>query len=188
VVTRDQDLQDSQLLPFKASFDHLVPAYLAWQTQREAQGWYWADGESEHSLAHPTVAGLQLKGRIDRLDHGPDGESQLLDYKTSALSELKNRVKEPLEDTQLVYYTLLLSGGQADPDLLASYLSLDSADGPVEVKHDEPATTATALLLAVGGEWQRLRQGAALPALGEGDVCKTCEARGLCRRDEWVAV
>ncbi len=187
-VSQEQDLSDAQLLPFKASFDHFVPRYLAWQTQREAQGWYWADGESDHSLQHPTVPGLQLKGRIDRLDHGPDGERQLLDYKTSDSKKLKDRVKEPLEDTQLVYYTLLLSGGQAEPDLLAAYLSLDSADAPLEVVHTDPATTATALLLAVGGEWQRMRQGAALPALGEGTVCKTCEARGLCRRDEWVAV
>ena len=34
-------------------------------------------------------------------------------------------------------------------------------------------------------ELQALRDGAAMPALGEGRVCETCEARGLCRRDDW---
>jgi len=43
------------------------------------------------------------------------------------------------------------------------------------------------LLQHLGGEWQRLQAGAALPALGEGKVCETCEARGLCRRDHWGA-
>ena len=31
-----------------------------------------------------------------------------------------------------------------------------------------------------------MRDGAALPALGEGPVCDFCEARGLCRRDHWA--
>jgi ATP-dependent helicase/nuclease subunit B len=43
------------------------------------------------------------------------------------------------------------------------------------------------MMAALAGEWQRLKDGAALPALGEGSVCETCEARGLCRRDHWSA-
>jgi len=33
----------------------------------------------------------------------------------------------------------------------------------------------------------RVREGAALPALGEGVACDWCAARGLCRRDHWTA-
>ena len=47
------------------------------------------------------------------------------------------------------------------------------------------ARSAAVLVDALGDELQRLRDGAALPALGEGEVCLTCEMRGLCRRDHW---
>ena len=46
--------------------------------------------------------------------------------------------------------------------------------------------SAAVLIENLADEWQRLRQGAALPALGEGRVCDTCEARGLCRKDHWT--
>jgi ATP-dependent helicase/nuclease subunit B len=57
----------------------------------------------------------------------------------------------------------------------------------VLIEHPAVHESAAALLDGLTGEWQRLQQGAALPALGEGRVCETCEARGLCRRDHWGA-
>ena len=73
----------------------------------------------------------------------------------------------------------------ADENLGAAYLALDDARAPLAIEHPEVQRSAAALLAGLGGEWQRLRAGAALPALGEGTVCDTCEARGLCRRDHW---
>lgn len=181
-VTRDMDLDEAELLPYRASFEVLAPAYLAWLARREAQGWVWADGESEHETAPPELAGLRLRGRIDRLDAGPGGRQQLLDYKTSSVDGLKKRVREPLEDSQLAFYAALLGAGD---QLDAAYLAVDDAKAPVQIEHAEVQRSAAALLAGLGGEWQRLRQGAGLPALGEGAVCDTCEARGLCRRDHW---
>jgi ATP-dependent helicase/nuclease subunit B len=54
------------------------------------------------------------------------------------------------------------------------------------VPHPEVVGSAERLLEGLAGEFQRLRDGAALPALGEGRVCDFCEARGLCRRDHWL--
>jgi ATP-dependent helicase/nuclease subunit B len=53
------------------------------------------------------------------------------------------------------------------------------------VPHADVADTARELLQHLAEDLQRLRGGAALPALGEGRVCELCEARGLCRRDHW---
>ena len=183
VVTRQLEVDPGELLPFRASFEHLAPAYLDWLHQREAQGWFWADGESDHRLAPPELHGLQLLGRLDRLDHGRDGEQQLIDYKTGNASELVKLVKQPLEDTQLAFYAALLGGG---PSLRAAYLALDDKDAPKEIVHDGVHATAQTLLAALGEEWQRMQLGAPLPALGEGRICDSCEARGLCRRDQWV--
>ena len=80
------------------------------------------------------------------------------------------------------FYAALLGGGE---DLAAAYLALDDANAPREIAHPDVHRSAAALLHGLGQEWQRLQQGAALPALGEGRVCETCEARGLCRRDHW---
>ena len=181
-VTRELALDDGEMLPWRASFETFAPAYLAWCVAREAQGWYWADGESDHRCAPPELGGLQLRGRIDRLDHGADGRQQLLDYKTGSAAALKKKVSQPLEDTQLAFYAALL-GDTAT--LSAAYVALDAADAPLEIVHPNVGQTALALLHGLGDEWQRLRQGAAMPALGEGPVCETCEARGLCRRDHW---
>ena len=179
-----QGLDAGDLLPFRASFEHVAPAYLQWLASREAQGWFWSDGESDHRSTPAALHGLTLRGRIDRLDHGPEGQRQLIDYKTGAATALKQKVKQPLDDVQLTFYAALL---QADGDFGAAYLALDGADAPVEIAQADVQTAAEAMLQGLGDEWQRLQQGAALPALGESPTCDHCEARGLCRRDHWVA-
>jgi len=42
-----------------------------------------------------------------------------------------------------------------------------------------------ALVDGLAEDLRRLREGAALPPLGEGSACAHCDARGLCRRDHW---
>ena len=183
-VTQELALDAGELLPYRASFEHFVPAYLRWLAAREAHGWRWQSGETEHRMASPLLPGLQLRGRIDRLDDGPAGRQQLLDYKTGSAQVLTGKLKQPLEETQLTFYAALLGGADT---LSAAYLALDDADAPCEIRHPDVHTSAALLLQNVGDEWQRLQAGAALPALGEGKVCETCEARGLCRRDHWGA-
>ena len=106
----------------------------------------------------------------------------MLDYKTGNAEALKKKVREPLEDTQLAFYAALLGDTGT---LSAAYVALDAPDAPLLIEHPNVEDSALALLQGLGDEWQRLRQGAAMPALGEGPVCDTCEARGLCRRDHW---
>ncbi len=183
-VTQALGMAPAELLPFRASFETFAPAYVAWLAGREAQGWQWHSGETDHAIDLPGLPGLRLKGRIDRLDLGPGGASQVLDYKTSSTTALKERVRDPLEDTQLAFYAALLG---APAGLGAAYLSLDDAQAPLLIEHPAVHESAAILMAGVAGEWQRLQAGAALPALGQGRVCETCEARGLCRRDHWGA-
>ena len=48
------------------------------------------------------------------------------------------------------------------------------------------ATLYERLLEGLAQDLARLREGAPLPALGEGAACEHCSARGLCRRDHWA--
>jgi ATP-dependent helicase/nuclease subunit B len=187
-ATHQLELDAGELLPFAASFERLAPAYLAWLAQREGQGWRWAEGETEYRLEHPllTPLGLGLRGRVDRIDSGPSGQRQVIDYKTGAVQPLKDKVAEPLEDTQLAFYAALLGAGEAQaPEVAACYLALDDKEAPLMITHAKPQRSAAVLVESLAGEWARLQAGAPLPALGEGTVCDTCEARGLCRRDHW---
>ena len=71
-------------------------------------------------------AGVQLLGRLDRVDVRRDGRTCIFDYKTESASKTKKRVSEPLEDTQLAFYALLwephLAGSGLDK-LQAAYLN-----------------------------------------------------------------
>lgn len=186
-VTRDQSLDEADLLPWRASFENLAPAYVAWWTERRALGWQWLAGESDRQRVVQAVPGLLLHGRIDRLDQGPAGQQHLLDYKTGSVASLKKKLEFPLEDTQLAFYAALVQADQAACAVTASYLALDDAQAPTELAHPAVHQTAARLLDGLAQDWHRLRQGATLQALGEGAVCETCEARGLCRRDHWGA-
>jgi ATP-dependent helicase/nuclease subunit B len=44
------------------------------------------------------------------------------------------------------------------------------------------------LLAGLADDAQRMREGHALPAMGEGLACEYCAARGLCRKDFWASV
>jgi ATP-dependent helicase/nuclease subunit B len=177
-------VDEADFLPWRASFERLLPRYFDWLTAAEAQGQAFTEGELDRECRpfDGALAGLVLRGRIDRIDHGADGRRLLLDYKTGGVKGLKDRVAEPLEDTQMAVYALLMD---AAPDLAAAYLALDDPGGVVAVEHPDVAATARALREGLQSDLLLMLQGAPLPALGEGSACEYCEARGLCRRDDW---
>jgi len=177
-------LDAADFLPFAAAFERLRPLYLAWLAETEAGGQRYAAGEVERE-ARPFAApldGVVVKGRIDRIDDAK-GVTWLLDYKTGDAKGLKDKVAAKLEDTQLATYALL-SG--AEPSLQAAYLVLDDGKGIALLPHEDVSDTALALREGLQADLMAIREGAPLPALGEGRVCDYCEARGLCRRDDWA--
>ena len=116
-------------LPYDASFAGFVPRYVTWLHARERSGWHWQSGESETRRAPAELGGLELYGVIDRIDRreGKDGPVlELIDYKTGSAEKLKEKVREPLEDTQLAFYAALV--GDELP-VTASYLAIDRTQG-----------------------------------------------------------
>jgi ATP-dependent helicase/nuclease subunit B len=182
-------LADEDFLPYGASFEQLAPRYVAWLHERDAQGIEWAEGEQAHEVELPAPAAVTLHGRIDRVDHRREAGArvlELIDYKTGSESALRQQVRQPLEDTQLAFYAALMRP-HTDAPLQAVYLLLDAGHEIRQVVHPEVEASAQALVDGLAGELARIRGGAGLPALGEGRVCEFCEARGLCRKDQWSA-
>ena len=175
---------EADFLPFAASFASFAPRYIEWLHERDAAGARWQRGEVAITIAPAELGGIELHGVIDRIDE-VQGGSQLIDYKTGGAAGLKEKVREPLEDTQLAYYAALMRA-QTELPLTASYLAVDGTKGIDEVPHPDVEASAAALLEGLAHDLRRLRAGAGLPALGEGATCEHCAARGVCRRDHWA--
>ena len=193
-------LADADFLPFAATFERFAPRYIDWLHQRDRDDAQWLDGERDWTVHPEAWQGIAMHGVIDRIDSvtgdnqarqsGP--VTQLIDYKTGATQALRDKVRQPQEDTQLPFYAALAIeqgrvAGEMGP-LDAIYLSLDDAKAIVEVRHPDVERSAIVLVEGLGRDLARLRRGAALPALGEGAACDHCDARGLCRRDQWADV
>jgi len=180
-----QGLDEAAFLPFSASFAVLVPRYVAWLHRREAGGASWSRGEADLRAAPAELGGVELQGRVDRIDAVDGGRRlELIDYKTGSASQLKKKLLDRFEDTQLAFYAALV-GAESNLPLNAYYLALDSTQGLEMLEHADVGASAAALVEGVAIDLRRLREGAALPPLGEGPACEYCEARGLCRRDHW---
>ena len=181
-----QGIVDADFLPFAAAFESFAPRYIAWLQARDAEGARWRSGETEIVMRDDALGGTELRGIIDRIDERRGGAAiELLDYKTGSATGLKNKVKEPLEDTQLAFYAALMRS-QTELPLTARYLALDGTKGLEEVEHKGVEASAAALVEGLGDDLRRLRTGAGLPALGVGSTCDFCAARGVCRRDHWA--
>ena len=193
-VRREMALDDAAFLPFEASFARLVPPYLAWLHGRDAIGARWLDGEVDLRARPTEWNGIEMHGVIDRVDSVPADDAasgpvtQLIDYKTSSAQKLRTLVKQPQEDTQLAFYAALMAQqSEAAGDIGACYLPLDDGDTVKAIEHADVEATARQLVAGLGRDLARLRDGAPMPALGEGSACEHCDARGLCRRDHWAA-
>ncbi len=181
---RSMGLSHAEFLPFATAWPQLRDGYLAWLAEHESQGHVFAQAESPHEV---NLRQITLVGRIDRIDQSrarfqarAETTAFLLDYKTESLQASTQRVRQPTEDTQLLFYAALLP----DDDLRAAYVNV----GERETRTVEQRNVVPARDLLVQGilhDMQAIAQGAALPALGEGSSCDFCAARGLCRKDFW---
>jgi ATP-dependent helicase/nuclease subunit B len=178
-VTQAQGLEQGEFLPFAAAWPQVRDGYLAWLAKHEAQGAIFEQAESDHEMQ---LGPIKLVGRIDRIDRMPDGSLLVMDYKTEGRQTTADRVKQPLEDTQLAFYAALLE----EDTLAAAYVNVGER-GKTE-RLDQPAVVQARDLLveSILHDLSRIERGAGMPALGEGLACEFCAARGLCRRDWWA--
>ena len=178
-------------LPFEAQWPQLREGYLDWLSAHEAADG--ADGprfEAAEVDLRRELGRWTLIGQLDRIDRLPaatGGTAYVIDYKTEGRSKTTQRRKQFAEDVQLAFYAALLP----DQPVRAAYLSITDQRGTGDkaptlvVEHPDVALAAERLVQGIAGDLDRIADGAALPALGEGPVCEHCEARGLCRKDFW---
>lgn len=177
-LLREQGLDEGEFLPFLAGWPTLRDGYLTWLAKHEAQGFRFEAAETEREVA---LGALTLKGRLDRIDRQTHGTVLVMDYKTESAKATQDRMKQPLEDTQLAFYAVLLG----DPQLQAAYLNVSERGDVKAVPHSDLLRARDLLVAAIEADMRRIGAGESLPALGEGAACEYCAARGMCRKDSW---
>ncbi len=164
-------------LGWRLRWERRLSAYLAWQREREQQGWLWQAAETEQRRSFALADGgtVELYGRIDRTDSGPDGLS-LLDYKTRSRQSIKAGLAE---DLQLAAYAALVGEDAAE----AAYVVLDDDKVEALAASADLQADAQAQVTRLVRVMEGLRSGAPLPAHGAEGLCAYCEMAGLCRHE-----
>ena len=171
-------LSPAEFLPFAAAWPRVRSGYLQWLVAHEAEGGEFVAAEVWKEMP---LGRLKLVGKIDRIDRQRDGSALVIDYKTETPGITAQRIKTPLEDTQLAFYAALL----ADDTLAAAYVNVGEKEGTRAYVQDDIVDLRDQLLEGIASDATGIAAGAPLPALGAGKVCDFCDARGLCRRDFW---
>ena len=177
-ATQSLGLSAEEFLPFAAIWPRVRDGYLDWLTTHEANGASYAEGEVWKRMPLGTI---ELVGKIDRIDHMPDGSRLVIDYKTEPATTTKARINDAGEDTQLAFYAALLE----DDTLAAAYVNLGEKEVTKTYAQPEIVELRDDLIGGILSDMGRIAEGAPLPALGEGKACEFCAARGLCRKDFW---
>jgi ATP-dependent helicase/nuclease subunit B len=179
-ATAEFGLSEAEFLPFAAAWPAVRDGYLTWLAGHEAaEGAVFVESEPWKEVS---LGRVKLIGRLDRVDAVPDGRAFVIDYKTESADKTRERIKDPSEDTQLAFYAALFP----DDSLRAAYVNVgEKASGTRTFEQMDVVAARDALVTGVMDDLARIADGAALPALGEGQVCEHCAARGLCRKDFW---
>lgn len=177
-ATVELHLSASEFLPFAAAWPRVRAGYLDWLSEHEASGAVFAEGEV---WKETPLGALTLVGKIDRVDRQADGSALVMDYKTENRATTAQRIKDSLEDTQLAFYAALL----ADDTLGAAYVNVGEKDATQSFSQPEIVGLRDQLVDAIVGDMGRIAGGELMPALGEGNACDFCAARGVCRKDFW---
>jgi ATP-dependent helicase/nuclease subunit B len=188
-------LPEDEFLPFSSVWPPVRDGYLHWLEGHEQQGGQFVEGERWLETA---LGSLTLVGRVDRIDRvKPDntpnqstGDDEtksadrirmVMDYKTETASKTNGRVSADSEDTQLAFYAALLQ----DERLRAAYVNVGESGVTTTYEPRDLLDRRHVLQAAIQDDMRRIDAGEPLPALGEGQACDYCAARGLCRKDFW---
>lgn len=155
----------------------IIPAYVDWELEREQQGW--RVEQAEITLRREDwLPGLTLKGRIDRLDRGPDGRG-IVDYKTGGVPKAEE--VEQGEAVQLPFYAMLTDEALAQVEYVA--LDQKGVAARATLSGAELAALRDANADRLRALYQELAAGRPLPAWGDSQTCQWCDMAGVCRRD-----
>ena len=148
--------------------------------------------QTEIEFAFPLAEGLEISGRIDRLDVAPDGRAFVLDYKYSAAQ----RVKDKLKNENLMQAPLYLMAAE-HLNVRPAGMFYVGVKGGIEYAgwSDDQSMDS----LALPENWlettrertlrivEEIRRGRVEILPADRDSCRFCDAKDICRECDSVA-
>jgi ATP-dependent helicase/DNAse subunit B len=158
--------------------------------KRFTSGDAWPRGDyqsqTEIEFAFPLADGLEIKGRIDRLDVAPDGRAFVLDYKYSAAQ----RVKDKLKNRNLMQAPLYMMAAEhlhvrpagmfyvgVKGGIEYAGWSGDASMGSLPLPEKWLEITRQRTLRIV----EEIRRGRVEIVPADRDSCRFCDAKDICR-------
>lgn len=103
----------------KDAFLDIVPRIFGIEEEIQERGYLIL--EAEGKVEGEPLKGIKLKGKVDRINSGPGGSLEVVDYKTGAVSISSSRVLEKGADLQLFLYAALLKHLGKYPERVGIY-------------------------------------------------------------------
>jgi ATP-dependent helicase/nuclease subunit B len=155
----------------------VIPRYIDWEI---AHGGSDSGVTTEQALVGELEPDLRLRGRLDRIEHSPEG-MRIVDYKTGGTASRAQVLRG--EDVQIASYAILAPEAQR-----IEYLRIDHQtvvptamirDGELSILREQVGDR-------LRNVYARLHRGEGAIANGEDETCRYCDMGGLCRRAAWT--
>lgn len=177
-----------------ASFDwkKQIPLWVEWQLEREAQGWYFHDGECKvgFDLQLDEDVLIRIEGYADRLDLHPEYGAAVIDYKYQNVQAIKKKSQYVDDDPQLLIYAKAVD---RDP-IVDEHLVGELAWVGLKLKDEKPERffplenqeqKRQELIPHLARDLKAVWSGMDMHAYAPDSVCQYCDARGVCRKGMW---
>jgi len=182
---------NGQLFADQQKWLNQIPLWIDWQLGQESNGWQFAQSEKnvEFSLQLSSGDLITIYGRVDRVDIKNNLELKVWDYKFKNGDQLKKSNEQINDDPQILIYSKALAlthRYRLQEVKHAGWISLREAneehrDLEIEVNADRLNQLEEQICNDLNQVWT----GISMPANGPQQVCKYCDARGLCRKGMW---
>ena len=185
--------QNGQLFADQQKWLKQIPLLVEWQIGQEGNGWTFAQLEKSVEFSLQLTSGdlITIYGRVDRVDIKDNLDLKVWDYKFKDGAQLKKSKEHIFDDPQILIYSKALAEiyhHRNQEVTAAGWVSLREAK---EEQRDQEIEVTPEILKQIEEQIRedlnQIWTGVPMPANGPQQVCKYCDARGICRKGMWEA-
>lgn len=182
-VLKDKPIDSYFKKMIRETFLEIVPKLFEIEAKLQEEGFTLK--EAEYAMEEEPLKDIILKGKVDRIDAGPDGAVEIIDYKTGALAMSSTAALKKGANLQLFIYAAMLKTLGMRPERVGIYSLKDvhlkwfptSADRRKGLILEDFITGSLKFLEATV---ENMRKGDFRAAPIEEQMCRNCPERPYC--------
>jgi len=185
--------QNGQLFADQQKWLKQIPLLVEWQLGQESDGWTFTESEKSVEFSLQLTSGdlITIHGRVDRVDIKDNLDLKVWDYKYKDGAQLKKSKEHIFDDPQILIYSKALTEIHRHRHQEVKHAGWVSLREAKEDQRDEEIEVSTQTLKQIEeqicDDLNQIWTGVTMPANGPQQVCKYCDARGICRKGMWEA-